>query len=151
MLSLSLVKCCDKSAKCYGHLGVDGGARAHTRSCGFVFCCQNNLNHVTAWRTFLHSALRQEEGGFHHGVDAGKNTIDSDRLFCDFYPTSRLFFFLALYRPLHLPTRICPKWWWRYCKIDDIYPQLFRFSGCSLLAIQLAHHHHPQQVKASRS
>lgn len=32
MLSLSLVKCCDKSAKCYGHLGGDGGARTHTHT-----------------------------------------------------------------------------------------------------------------------
>lgn len=31
MLSLSLVKCCDKSAKCYGHLGGDGGAHTHVR------------------------------------------------------------------------------------------------------------------------
>lgn len=35
MLSLSLVKCCDKSAKCYGHLGGDGGAHTHT----FVWIC----------------------------------------------------------------------------------------------------------------
>lgn len=45
----------------------------------FVFLCQNNFSHVTPWRTVLHSALMQ--GGFHHGVDAGKNTIDSDRIF----------------------------------------------------------------------
>lgn len=92
MLSLSPVKCCDKSAKCYGHLGGDGGAHTHT----FVWICfllskqlksRDRLTYVSTL-----CAEAGGGGGFHHGVDAGKNTIDSDRLFCDFYRTSRLFF-----------------------------------------------------------
>lgn len=65
-------------------LGSDG---AHQ---WIVFLCQNNFSsHVTPWRTVLHSALMQ--GGFHHGVDAGKNTIDSERIFIIYLTFSVVF------------------------------------------------------------
>lgn len=49
------------------------------------------LPHVTDWRTVLPSALMRE-GGFHHGVDAGKSTIATDRILTISLNTSLIFF-----------------------------------------------------------
>lgn len=49
-------------------------------SSALISSVTTTLSHVTDWRTVLPSALMRR-GGFHHGVDAGKRTISSDRIF----------------------------------------------------------------------
>lgn len=88
------------------------------------------------------------QGGFHHGVDAGKNTIDSDRIFIIYLTFSLAFSgsFVHHFVNVHAFVR----------SSDDIEVKALRSirkcSGLALdlcLAIQLAHPHQQYQANAS--
>lgn len=55
----------------------------------FLFCHNNFVSRD--WLTRSPSACADAEGGFHHGVDAGKRTIASDRIFLISSKTSLIF------------------------------------------------------------
>ena len=88
-------------------------------------------------------------GGIHHGVDAGKNTIDSDRVFTVYLTPALVFPVNSSTAFVHLGLFV------RGgrdigVKSGGVCPERFGFSACSLLAIQLAHHHQQHQVEAGR-